>query len=211
MEIGDGLSVSCSSSSSSSTSSSFSSSSFAHVSPVRAATQRRRRRQQQQQQQRRRNPPPLSVSLPVPPSSPRRSSIRVSRSENSSVLVGAPNEPEIRSEPRVSNGRYGAQLTLKYHRCGSVRDGIRHGARLRWGFQGERGIWARDKGPKDRPILWTPKLADPRSPIRANYPSRSYSLRGNVHPGNELPLFLPSILFTSSTSRVATTRNSARI
>ena len=46
----------------------------------------------------------------------------------------------------------------------------------------------RDKGPKDRPILWTPKLADPRSPIRANYPSRSYSLRGNVHPANLLSL-----------------------
>lgn len=46
----------------------------------------------------------------------------------------------------------------------------------------------RDKGPKDRPILWTPKLADPRSPIRANSPSTSYSLRGNVHPGNELSL-----------------------
>lgn len=55
---------------------------------------------------------------------------------------------------------------------------------LRWGFQGERGIGARDKGPKDRPILWTPKLADPRSPIRANSPS-SYSLRGNLHPASE--------------------------
>lgn len=30
-----------------------------------------------------------------------RGTIRVSRSENSSVLVGAPNEPEIRSQPRV--------------------------------------------------------------------------------------------------------------
>lgn len=55
---------------------------------------------------------------------------------------------------------------------------------LRWGFQGERGIGARDKGPKDRPILWTPKLADPRTPIRANSPS-SYSLRYNLHPANE--------------------------
>ena len=119
---------------------------------------------------------PSSVSLLVPPR--RRSSIRVSRSENSSVLVGAPNEPEIRSEPRVSNGRYGAQLTLKYHRCGSVRDGIRYGARLRWGFQGERGIWARDKGPKDRPILWTPKLAD-RSFRLSSLPSRSPKFRPN--------------------------------
>lgn len=58
----------------------------------------------------------------------------------------------------------------------------------------------RDKGPKDRPILWTPKLADPRSPIRANSPSRSYSLRGNVHPGNELSL---SLFLRSSTSSVA--------
>lgn len=48
----------------------------------------------------------------------------MSRSENSSVLVGAPNEAEIRSEPRVWNGRYGAQLTLKYHRCGPVRDPV---------------------------------------------------------------------------------------
>lgn len=138
----------------------------------------------------------------------------MSRSENSSVLVGAPNEPEIRSEPRVSNGRYGAQLTLKYHRCGSVRDGIRHGARLRWGFQGERGIWARDKGPKDRPILWTPKLADPRSPIRANYPSRSYSLRGNVHPGNvllPLSLSLSSIGLFDFLRFRRDHRNSARI
>lgn len=82
--------------------------------------------QQQQRQQQQLNPPPLSSFSPRPslPPSSGRSSIRVSRSENSSVLVGAPNEPEIRSEPRVWNGRYGAQLTLKYHRCGPVRDPV---------------------------------------------------------------------------------------
>lgn len=95
------------------------------------------------------------------------------------LVRGPLNEPEIRSESRgFEPVDTGAQLTLKYHRCGPVRDRYTGVSSPRWGFDGgrKRDREHRDKGPKDRPILWTPKLADARH-VRRFAPTRRQATR----------------------------------
>lgn len=80
--------------------------------------------------------------------------------------------PRLEVSPGLESGRYWVQLTLKYHRCGSVRD---DGTRCVSGgvlppstAARERGIGSSDKGLKDWPTLWTLKLADRREFIRVS-------------------------------------------
>lgn len=106
----------------------------------------------------------------------RQATIRVFRSENSSVGPGQESLMNLRLEviSGLESGRYWLQLTLKYHRCGSVRD---DGTRCVSGGAapsslsrrvGNRNLRPKDQGPKNWSTLWTFKLADPRESIRAS-------------------------------------------